>query len=428
MTSTPDRKTQTRLHARFADACEQYADLGVDVEVALQRLAALPISLHCWQGDDVGGFEHSGAALGGGLAVTGNYPGKARSPDELRGDLEQAMRLIPTPTRLNLHAIYLETGGVRVDRDAIEPAHFSRWIDWAREHHIGLDFNPTCFSHPLAADGFTLSHPDPAIRAFWIAHCQACRRIGEHMGRTLETPCVTNVWIPDGFKDLPADRHSPRRRLGEALDAVFAPPADRRWLRDAVEPKLFGIGSEAYVVGSYDFYLPYAVTRRVLLCLDTGHFHPTEMVSDKLSAVMGFLDEALLHVSRGLRWDSDHVVTLSDELESIAAELVRGQLLDRVHLGLDYFDASINRVAAWAIGARNLAKALLLALLEPYARLNAFEAAGQYTARLAWMEEARSLPFGVVWETFCDRRGVPGDRAWLAEVERYERTVLAART
>jgi L-rhamnose isomerase len=411
----------------YARAREQYAELGVDAEKALEALAGVAISLQCWQGDDVGGFERMASELGGGLAVTGSHPGKARTPDELRADLEQAVRLIPGRHRVNLHAFYRESEGVAVDRDALEPRHFARWIDWAREQGLGLDFNPTCFAHPRAADGFTLSHRDAGVRRFWIEHCIACRRIGEHMGRELQTPCVTNIWIPDGCKDTPADRRAPRERLLAALDEVLAPPLDRQWLRDAVEPKLFGIGSESYVVGSHEFYLGYAVSRRILLCLDTGHFHPTELVSDKISAVMLHVNELLLHVSRGVRWDSDHVVTFTDELQAIAAELVRGGYLGRTHLGLDYFDASINRVAAWAIGARNLAKALLVALLEPWHALVDFENAGNATARLAMMEDGKTMPFGAVWGEYCERQSVPRDGAWIREVEAYEKGVLAKR-
>ncbi|MCE9613729.1 MAG: L-rhamnose isomerase [Lentisphaerae bacterium] len=415
------------MTAAFELAGEQYAALGVDVEKALASLANVAVSLQCWQGDDVGGFENPGGALGGGLAVTGNYPGKARTPDELRQDVEQACRLIPGRHRLNLHAFYLETGGARVDRDAIEPAHFARWIDWAKSRQMGLDFNPTCFSHPKAADGFTLSHADEGIRQFWIDHCIASRRIGAHIGQALGWTCVTNIWIPDGYKDSPVDRRAPRERLRAALDAVLQEEIDPRWNRDAVEPKLFGIGSESFVVGSHEFYLAYAVSRKLMLCLDAGHFHPTETISDKISAVLGYLDEILLHVSRGVRWDSDHVVTLTDDLRAIAEEIVRGDYLGRVHLGLDYFDASINRVAAWVIGARNLLKALLIALLEPTAQLRDLERAGNLTARLALMEDARSLPFGAVWEECCRRAGVPVDGAWMGEVDTYERTVLAKR-
>ena len=346
-------------------ARDQYAELGVDADAALRRLAGVPISLHCWQGDDVGGFEKFGTGLGGGLAATGNYPGKARTPDELRGDAEQAFTLIPGRHRFNLHAFYGDFGGKLVDRDAVGPEHFSAWIDWAKRLGIGLDFNPTYFSHPKADDNFTLSHQDPAIRQFWIAHGIACRKIGEAMGRALGKPCVTNSWIPDGMKDTPVDRVGPRQRLTEALDEIFKPSIDPAHNLDAVEGKLFGIGCESFTVGSHEYYFGYALSRKKLFTLDTGHYHPTETITDKISSVFTFLPEILLHVSRGVRWDSDHVVVLNDDLEAIAQELVRGDYLGRTHIGLDYFDASINRVAAWVIGTRNMLKALLKALLEP---------------------------------------------------------------
>jgi L-rhamnose isomerase len=412
----------------YITARETYAALGVDPEAALAVLAATPISLHCWQGDDVGGFERAGASLeGGGIQATGNYPGKARTITELRSDLDAARRLIPGQHRLNLHAIYGDFGGRKVERNAIGPEHFQSWIDWAKQRGLGLDFNPTCFSHSLAADGFTLSHRDPAIRQFWIEHAAACRRIGAAMGKALGTPTITNVWIPDGHKDLPADRKGPRERLEASLDAVFKEPLDEQHQRDAVESKLFGIGSESYVVGSHEFYLGYAITRRKTLCLDMGHFHPTESVADKISAVLQFVPNLLLHVSRGVRWDSDHVVLLDDPTRALFEELVRGGFLSRTAIGLDYFDASINRVAAWVIGTRNALKCLLAALLEPSARLRELEAAGDYTARLALFEELKTLPFGAVWEEHCRRQGTPGDRAWLPTVQRYEREVLSHR-
>jgi L-rhamnose isomerase len=415
------------IRSAFALAGETFAQSGVDVERALRQLPKIPISLHCWQGDDVGGFENSGAELGGGLAVTGNYPGKARTPEELRRDLEKTFSLLPGKHRVNLHASYAETTERRVERNELTPAHFRAWIDWAKSQKLGLDFNPTYFAHPMAADGFTLSHPDKAIRLFWVDHGIACRKIGVAMGRALGTPCVTNFWIPDGFKDTPIDRKSPRERLTESLDAIFSQTINPLYNRDALEPKLFGIGSESYVVGSHEFYFGYAVRKKKLLCLDTGHFHPTEAVADKISAVLSSLDEILLHVSRGVRWDSDHVVILSDDLEAIAQELVRGDFLGRVHMGLDYFDASINRVAAWVIGARSLIKALLMALLEPTENLRRAEADGDFTARLALLEEARMLPYGAVWDAYCELQGVPVGQAWLAEVKRYEKDVLSKR-
>ena len=421
-------KTTRNVERSFALARERYAELGVDATRALKQLAAISISLHCWQGDDVGGFENSGMGLGGGLAVTGNYPGKARTPNELRSDLEKALSLIPGKHRLNLHASYAETNGRKVDRNELEPGHFKHWIAWAKSNGIGMDFNPTFFSHPKADSGFTLSHRDRGIRKFWIEHGIACRRIGAAIGKALGMPCVTNLWIPDGYKDLPADRKAPRERLVQSLDAVFAETINPRFNRDAVESKLFGIGSESYVVGSHEFYLGYAIKNRKLLCLDTGHFHPTETVSDKLSAVLLWLDGILLHVSRGVRWDSDHVVILSDELEAIAQELVRGKYLPRVHIGLDYFDASINRVAAWVIGTRSMLKALCIALLEPTERLREFENAGDHTSRLALQEEIKTLPFGAVWDAYCEQQGVPVGEDWLAEIKRYEREVLSRRT
>src|SRR4051812_8191248 len=369
-----DRSSQ--VERAYALAVERYGELGVDAARAIDRLARIPISLHCWQGDDVGGFENTGSDLGGGLAVTGNYPGKARTPDELRADLDKALSLIPGTHRLNLHACYTETGGKKVERTDLGPEHFARWLDWAKGKGIGLDFNPTFFAHPKAADGWTLAHPDEGIRRFWIEHGIACRHIGAAIGEALGNPCITNVWIPDGSKDTPVDRKGPRERLAQALDALFAEPIDPTFNRDAVEAKLFGLGSEAYVVGSHEFYLGYAIARRKLLCLDAGHFHPTEVISDKISAILMWVDRLLLHVSRGVRWDSDHVVTLTDDLLAIAQELVRGGYLGRVHVGLDFFDASINRVAAWVIGTRSMLKALLAAMLEPTSALRQAESSG----------------------------------------------------
>jgi L-rhamnose isomerase len=417
-----------RIEESYRLARERYAEFGVDTEDSLRRLADLQVSIHCWQGDDVGGFERLGGTLeGSGLLATGGYPGRARTVEELRSDLDLALRLVPGRHRVNLHACYLENGGRFVERDAIGLEHFQGWIDWARERGLGLDFNPTFFSHPRAADGFTLSHPDPGIRDFWIAHGAACRRIAAGMGAQLGTPCVMNVWIPDGWKDTPVDRRGPRERLTAALDTIFAEQFEVDRLRDAVESKLFGLGSESYVAGSWEFYLGYAITRRKLLCIDTGHFHPTEEIPDKLSAVLGCLDEVLLHVSRGVRWDSDHVVTFSDGLRSLTAELVRGDYLGRVHLGLDYFDASINRVAAWVIGTRNLLKALLAALLEPRARLQTLEEERDLTGRLALLEELPTLPLGAVWDHWCRLNEVPVGADWLEVVRKYEREVLAGR-
>ncbi len=419
--------TRESTNSAYIHARQRYADLGVNTDDALRRLAAVSVSLHCWQGDDVGGFEQPDGKLGGGLAATGNYPGKARTPEELRRDAAKALSLIPGTHRFNLHAFYGEFGTRRVDRDAIGPEHFAGWIDWARSLGIGLDFNPTCFSHPHAADNFTLSHADSSIRSFWIAHVAACRRIAVHMGRALGTPCVTNLWIPDGMKDTPADRVGPRERLKTSLDAAFAETLDPAFIRDSVEGKLFGIGCESYTVGSHEFYLAYAMSRGILYTLDTGHYHPTETITDKISAILAFLPEILLHVSRGVRWDSDHVVTLGDELDAIAQELVRGDFLHRTHIGLDYFDASINRVAAWVIGARGTLKALLKAMLEPIDRLRECEAAGDFTGRLALQEEIKGLPWGAVWDQYCAVADVPSGGQWLDDVRRYEGSVLATR-
>ncbi len=415
------------IEQAYFNAQEVYAQYGVDTAKALERLAAIPVSLHCWQGDDVGGFEHVESASGGGIQATGNYPGRARTPDELRQDAEKALSLIPGKHRLNLHAMYAETGGTKVDRNELQPEHFQGWIDWAKANGLGMDFNPTCFAHPMADDGFTLSHRDDGIRRFWIEHCIACRTIGAHIGQELGTPCVTNVWIPDGFKDIPADRFTPRALLKESLDTVFGLPIPTEHNLDAVESKLFGIGSESYVVGSHEFYMGYAIKNNKLLCLDAGHFHPTEGIADKISSVMLYLDQILLHVSRGVRWDSDHVVVLSDDLRAIAEEIVRHGFLDRVHIGLDFFDASINRVAAWVTGTRAMLKGLLIAMLEPSAKLVELEAEGDYTARLALLEELKTLPYGAVWNYYCRKSEVPAGGAWLNAVKQYEKDVLAAR-
>ena len=407
-------------------ARERYAEIGVDTDAAIAKLAEIPISLHCWQGDDVSGFEGSGE-LTGGIQVTGNYPGKARTPGELRQDLDIAMNMIPGKQRLNVHSIYAETNGEKVDRNQLEPKHFSNWIEWAKQRGIGLDFNGSFFSHPLSDSGNTLSNADEGIRKFWIEHGIACRRIGAAMGKELGTPAVTNIWIPDGSKDIPADRLAPRLRLKDSLDRMLSEKIDPKHNLDAVECKLFGIGSESYVVGSHEFYMAYAVKNNLLLCLDAGHFHPTEVISDKITSALAFLPEILLHVSRGVRWDSDHVVILNDELYAIAQEIIRHDFCDRVHIGLDYFDASINRIAAWVIGCRAMNKALLAALLEPVARLKQFEREGDFTSRLATFEELKSMPAGAVWDYYCTRQQVPAGDAWLKEVKNYEANVLAKR-
>lgn len=421
MTSTPYSQST------FESAKQQYQSIGVDVDAALKTLPTVAVSVHCWQGDDVAGFENSGQALGSGLAVTGNYPGRARNADELRQDLEKAYSLIPGKHRLNLHALYGEFDGP-VDRNEVGVEHFRGWIEWASSQNVSLDFNPSYFSHPKADDGFTLAHPDKGIRQFWIDHGKACRRIAAEMGKVQGNPCVDNFWVPDGYKDSPADRAAPRTRLAESLDEIFSEKLDPAHTLDAVECKLFGIGSESYVVGSHEFYLGYAISRNKVLCLDAGHFHPTEVISDKISSTLMFVPELLLHVSRGVRWDSDHVVTMTDELQSIMQEIVRGDNLKRVHIGLDFFDASINRIAAWAIGTRNTVKALLMALLEPTDELKRLEAEGDFTARLAFMEEQKTMPFGAIWDHYCETQNVPVGRAWLDEVRSYEKSVLSGRS
>src|SRR3954463_1310165 len=415
-----------QVQAAYDLAKQQYADLGVDTGAALKVLATVPISIHCWQGDDVGGFESAATEIGGGLAATGNYPGKARTADQLRQDAAKALSLIPGTHRFNLHASYGDFGGRTVARDAIAAEHFSRWIDWAKSLGIGLDFNPTFFAHPLATS-FTLAHRDQSTRQFWIRHGMACRAIGAAIGQSLGKPCVTNLWIPDGMKDTPVDRLGPRQRLTESLDEIFKTSIDPAYNLDAVEGKLFGIGFESYTVGSHEFYFGYALTRRVLYTLDTGHYHPTETITDKISAVFMYLPEILLHISRGVRWDSDHVVVLNDELEAIAQELVRGNFVARTHIGLDYFDASINRVAAWVIGTRNMLKALLKALLEPSAILRQHEAAEDYTTRLALLEEFKALPWCAVWDHYCATANLPPRASWMDSINQYEKDVLAVR-
>jgi len=414
------------IERSYDDARRTYSLWGIDTEKALAALAGVPLSLHCWQGDDVGGFE-GGGLYGGGIQTTGNYPGKARTPDELRSDLEVALSLIPGKHRVNLHSTYGDYGGKKIDRDRLTPDLFSAWISWAKKLGMGLDMNGTFFSHPLADSGFTLSSRDGKVREFWVNHALRAREIGEAIGKALGSPCIVDLWIPDGAKDLPADRLSPRAFLKESLDRIFEKKPDPRLMKDAVEGKLFGIGSESYVVGSHEFYLGYAVKNDVMLCIDLGHYHPTESVADKVSTVLLFSRELLLHMSRGVRWDSDHVVTLGDDVKAVASEIGRADAWGRVHLALDYFDASINRIAAWVIGARATLKAVLCALLEPAALLKKEEAAGNTTARLALMEEIKSLPFGAVWNRYCLTAGVPAGAAWMGRVTDYEKAVLSGR-
>jgi L-rhamnose isomerase len=421
--------TDEKIRKAYALAQERYGEIGIDTEDVLRTLATVSLSLHCWQGDDVGGFEKPAATLsGGGIQVTGNYAGKARSVDELRMDLKEAYRLIPGRHRLNLHAMYGEFGGQFVDRDKITDDHFRGWIEWAKQRRLRLDFNATCFSHPKADGGFTLSHRDRGIRDFWIEHVKRCREISATMGRELQAPCIHNLWIPDGCKDSPMDRSAHRQLLRESLDAIYSVSYQPNEMKDSLESKLFGIGSEAFVVGSHEFYLGYALSRKKMVCLDMGHFHPTELVADKISALLQFFDELLLHISRGVRWDSDHVVILNDDVRSLAEEIIRSDALGRIHLALDYFDGSMNRIGAWVIGARSTLKALLAALLEPREQLRRYEGKGDSFGRLALSEEARFLPLGAVWDYFCMNENVPTGEDWIAEVHRYEREILNKRT
>jgi len=410
----------------YQQAKRVFAQYGVDTDAAMEQLKATPISVHCWQGDDVKGFESPDVALSGGIQATGNYPGAATTPSQLRADMEKAFSLIPGKKRVNLHAIYIDSDEY-VERDQIKPEHFSRWVEWAKEHDLGLDFNPTLFSHPKADDGLTLSHPDEEVRNFWIEHVKASRKISEYFGRELGSTSFMNIWIPDGMKDQPVDRLTPRKYLADSLDKALAEKIDPAFHKDAVESKLFGIGAEAYTVGSNEFYLAYAATRGTALCLDAGHFHPTEMISDKISACSLYVQDLQLHVTRPVRWDSDHVVSFDDETQAIMREIVRNDLLDRVAIGLDFFDASINRIAAWVIGTRNAQKALLKALLEPTEQLKAAEASFDYTSRLALIEESHSLPWAAVWDYYCEQNQVPVGFDWMREVKDYEATINAVR-
>lgn len=410
----------------YARAKDVYAELGVDTDAALARALEVPISVHCWQADDVGGFEiHEGGLDSGGIMATGNYPGRARNAAEVRQDFDEVFRLVPGVHRANLHAIYAETDGKAVSRDELGVGHFQGWIDWAKAAGIGLDFNPTYFAHPKASSGYTLSNADDEIRSFWIRHGIASRRIASGIAEALGKECVNNHWVPDGAKDSPADRWSPRARLVAAYDEILAESIPG--CVDAVESKLFGLGSEDYVVGSFEFYSSYALRKGVPFCLDMGHFHPTETIADKLSALMQFHDRLLLHTSRPLRWDSDHVVVFNDDLKAVFLELVRGKALDRAIVALDFFDASINRIAAYVIGIRATRKALLYALLDPTAQLQRYETEGKFAHKLALMEEAKTLPFGDVWDELCTRADVPVGRAWLDEIDAYEASVLSGR-
>lgn len=407
-------------------AKEQYAAIGVDTDAVLKKLSEIKISMHCWQGDDVGGFLFKDIELSGGIQTTGNYPGKAENVEQLRQDIEKALSLIPGKHKLNLHAIYADTDE-KVDLDKLEPKHFAGWVEWAKKNGMGLDFNPTCFSHPMADSGFTISSADEKVRKFWIDHCIACRKIGEYFGKELGQTCAINYWFPDGYKDIPVDRMGPRARMKSALDEVFAEEIDSKYIVEAIESKVFGIGAESYTVGSNEFCVAYAAKNNKLVCLDAGHYHPTEVISDKIPTVLLFTDRLVLHVSRPVRWDSDHVVILDDELMAIADSLVRNNLVERTHIGLDFFDASINRIAAWVIGVRNMQKALLKALLTPIDKMMKIELDGDYTSRLALTEEYKTYPFGAVWDYFCEKNGVPVGTAWLDEVKQYEKDVLSKR-
>lgn len=409
-------------------AKKRYAELGVNVDDALGKMANLAISLHCWQTDDVGGFETPNAALsGGGIQATGNYPGKARTIAEVQADLEKAMSLMPGKQRLNLHAIYGDFKGEKVDRDQIEIKHFQSWIDWCKAQRIGMDFNASCFSHPRAADGFTLSSKNEENRKFWVEHVKRCRAISAEAGKQLGSPCVHNTWIPDGSKDVPVDRNGYRTLLKKSLDEAMAVDYPKEYMKDAVESKLFGIGVESMTVGSHDFYLGYAIQNNKLICLDNGHFHPTEQVGDKISACLQFVDEVLLHVTRPVRWDSDHVVTLNEDVQLIASEIVRNNFFDRVNIGLDFFDASINRIGAYVVGTRAAQKAFLIALLEPTKTLVEMEEKGQNFERLAMLEELKTMPFSAVWDYYCMKEGVPVGSDYIAEIQEYENEVLSKR-
>ncbi|HAS6933782.1 L-rhamnose isomerase [Vibrio parahaemolyticus] len=418
--------SKEQIISAYEQAKSVFEKYGVDTDKALDLLNQTPISMHCWQGDDVRGFESPETALSGGIQATGNHPGAAKTPDQLRADMEKAFSLIPGKKRVNLHAIYIDADEY-VERDQIKPEHFSRWVEWAKKQDLGLDFNPTLFSHPKADDGLTLSHPDEEIRQFWIEHVKASRKISEYFGRELGTASFMNIWIPDGMKDQPVDRLSPRARLADSLDKALAEKISPEFHKDAVESKLFGIGAEAFTVGSNEFYLAYAATRGTALCLDAGHFHPTEVISDKISACSLYVNDLQLHVTRPVRWDSDHVVSFDDETQAIMREIVRNNLLDRVAIGLDFFDASINRVAAWVIGTRNAQKALLKALLEPVEQLKAAEASFDYTTRLGLIEETHSLPWAAVWDYHCLQNEVPVGFDWINDVKDYAATILETR-
>lgn len=416
-----------KIQKSFDLAVEQYAAIGVDVNKALEQLDKLPISLHCWQADDVTGFENKDGNLTGGIQATGNYPGKARTIEELRADIDKAMELIPGNHRVNIHAFYGDFGGESVDRDQIEPKHFQSWIDWAKEKGYKLDFNATCFSHDKSSDGLTLSHPDPAIRAFWVEHVIRCRKIAEEMGRQLGSKCMHNIWIPDGSKDVTVNRLQYRQNLKDSLDKIFEYKTNDEYMKDCIESKVFGIGLENFTVGSHEFYMGYGIKNNIPITLDAGHFHPTEIISDKISSLLLFSSEIMLHVTRSIRWDSDHVVILNEELVAIAQEIVRADAIEKVHVGLDYFDASINRIGAYVVGVRATQKALLQALLEPIAKLREYEAKGQNFERMALLEEAKSMPWGAIYNYYCAKKEVIVGDSYIADIQQYEKDVTSKR-
>lgn len=418
--------TKETITKAYEAAKARYAAVGVDTDAVFEKLQNVKISMHCWQGDDVKGFLTPNGELTGGIMSTGNYPGAAHTPDELRADLEKAYSLIPGKHKLNLHAIYLDTDET-VDLDEIEPKHYEKWVNWAKEQGIGLDFNPTFFSHPMMKDGFTLSHPDKSVRDFWIEHGKRSRRVAEYFGKELGETCYTNFWVPDGFKDNPIDRLAPRKRLMESLDEIFSEEIDETYNVDTVESKLFGLGAEAYTVGSHEFYMGYGLTRHKTILLDAGHFHPTEVISNKISSLALFSNRLMLHVSRPVRWDSDHVVIMDDELQEIAKEIVRNDLLERTAIGLDFFDGTINRIAAWVVGTRNTQKALLKAMLEPTQNLKDLENHFDFTSRLVLTEELKDFPYSDVWNYFCLKNNVPVGLDWFEEVKEYETKILAER-
>lgn len=414
------------VEERYEDAKARYAEIGVDTDAALKKLQDVKISMHCWQGDDVKGFLNLDGELTGGIMATGDYPGAAHTPDQLRQDVEKAFSLIPGSHKLNLHAIYLDTDEP-VDLDEIKPKHFAKWASWANEQGVGLDFNPTFFSHPMMKDGMTLAHPDKEVRDFWIEHGKRSRKIAEYLGKETGQTCIDNFWMPDGMKDNPIDRYTPRKRMMESLDEIFAEDLNEEYTQESVESKLFGLGAEAYTVGSHEFYMGYGLTRNKLICLDAGHFHPTEVISNKLTSLALFSKGIMLHVSRPVRWDSDHVVIMDDELQEIGKEIVRNDLLGKTNIGLDFFDATINRIAAWVIGTRNTQKALLKAMLEPIEDLKTIELDLDYTKRMALTEELKDFPYADVWNYFCEQNNAPVGMDWYEEVMNYERDILSAR-